>query len=168
MAMIRRMIRILALVLVGASCGSNPAAPSWVQVAGTWTGTQTLVKVSGGECVGEVASSLVGAVAEFVLVVTQSGSSLHATTGGCSFSGSAGSATFTLELDPASCQGVERNLVCANGAVRDMSVRGGTLSGTVSGNIASGVATYADNVFVAGTTTAVGVLVYDLTFSIKR
>jgi hypothetical protein len=166
--MVRNTILVLLLLLSTASCGSNLTGPSSVQVAGAWTGTQTLIKLSGGECVGDGGDGVVGSVSSFAMTITQSGSNLNAISGGCSYSGNAGSTAFTLDWIAGSCQAGERNLVCANGAIRDTNLRAFALSGVVTGNTASGTATYTVDVFNSGTATTVGVLVEDVAFTIKR
>src|SRR4051812_9732845 len=52
---------VLALVVSSISCGSGPTAPpAVVTLAGTWSGTVTLVSVGGGECFAPGFVSLVG------------------------------------------------------------------------------------------------------------
>ena len=116
------------LSLVALSCGGGsssptaPSAPTIAQVAGVYTGTSTLTSVSGGECVGTLFQSAVGAVSAFTAGVTQMGSTLSATvtsqtTGiSCSYSGTAGSSAVTLNLT--TCQIDTLVYECAGGVRR--------------------------------------------------
>ena len=173
---------LAALSLVALNCGGDstsptsptaPSTPTIAQVAGVWTGTATLTSVTGGECVGTVLQSAVGSADSFTAAVTQTGSTLSATITSqssglsCSYSGTAGSNTVTLNLT--TCQvDTLLDVQCAGGVLRDMQLIAEGITGTVSGNTVSGTTAETWNVFIAGTTVGVGPLTLNSTFTMAR
>src|SRR2546428_562148 len=121
---------LLVTLTLGASCSSNPARPSAVTVAGTWSGTLVLTSASGGECIGEGVPGLVGVSSPFMFTVAQADHRLTMP-GSCPYAGSVDGATFTLTADPTNCP-IERNVICGTGAERDLRIVSSTLSGTVT------------------------------------
>src|SRR5262245_16884767 len=122
LTMCARPTAVIALVGLAGSigCSTQPTSPSAVQVAGTWTGAQTLTRVNGGECYGDSFRGFIGVAAPVVIRIDQSGSDLTGNVAGCAFRGTASVGTFTLQSVAASCQGVLRGVYCANGLVRDV------------------------------------------------
>jgi hypothetical protein len=152
------------------SCGSSsPTAPGVMQVAGTWNGTLTLTTVSGGECVGVVYNEFVGYSDQAAITFTQSGNSLATVFAGCSYAGTAGSSSFTLNSTACDIP-VEKGLPCQPevGGARDMSVLGQAISGTVIGNDMSMTMTETDNILFAGTNSSAGTMTLTFTFRAKR
>ena len=173
--MLRRALALLLLSGLSACGGSgNPAAPSGpAQVAGVWTGSLTMTSLTGGECVGSLLQSDVGTSAKFTATVQQSGNSLTATvtddeTGtSCTYSGSAGTTTISLNMQ--SCQvGAIVGIPCSNGALRDIQLVAGAITGTVDGNRITGTEAETWNTFVSGTATATGPMVLNGQFVINR
>jgi len=167
----------LALFLLSSlsTCGGgSPAAPSGpAQVAGVWTGTLTVTSITGGECVGVVLQSAVGRSTKLTASVQQSGSSLTATvtddgTGtSCSYSGSVGTTTISLNLQSCPVDAV-LGLRCGNGALRDIQVVAGALTGTVSGSRITGTETSTWNTFVTRTAIGTGPMVFNGQFVLNR
>ena len=138
-------VAVLLLPLAGLACGDDsPTAPSVVQVGGTWTGTQTLTAVAGGECVGVIFSTFIGESAPFVITITQTGDSLASTYQACSYAGTAGSSSFTLNstsctipgYGDVSCQ------IADGGGTRDVVFISRTISGTINGNSMAATSSY--------------------------
>lgn len=165
----RRLYALLAfpLLLAAAACENDgsPTNPSTItQMAGTWGYNARLNTVSGGECVGADFQVIVGATDTGTLTITQSGSSLTATQtsdaggGSCTYSGTASSGSFTLNLTRCDGGQVFRDFSCSNGARRDIEFAANPIEGTVSGNsmTATSVETY--NIYSAGTTNRVASL----------
>jgi hypothetical protein len=157
----------LLLLTIGAlACGDDsPTSPSVVQVAGTWNGTATSRAWSGGECVGATLQAGGPLAQPFSLAITQSGSSLTATTtspatGNCSYAGTAASSSITLNLTSCAIS-VFPNFPCSNGAVRDLRLVGLSTALNISGNNASGTSTYTYDVFIAGSAARVGTVVIE-------
>lgn len=161
------------LVLVGVvGCGSStPTAPSTVQVAGVWLGTTQITSASGGECVGP--SLGIGSATTVSLQVSQSGSALTAvatsTTNGNStnYTGTAGANSIALNAT-FSTAAFTFGFRCSNGAIRDLQQTAGTVTATITGNTGSGTQAQSYNVFVAGTSTSVGVLTLTGSFTMTR
>ncbi len=171
---------VVGLAVLGLHCGGDstspttPSTPTIAQVAGDWTGTTTLTSVIGGECVGTVFQTMLGLPFPFTAAVTQTGSTLSATVTlditatTCSYSGTAGSNTVTLNVTSCEVGGSFRRLPCAGGVVRDMQLIGGSITGTVSGNTVSGTLAEMWNIFVGPTSVSVEPLTLNSTFSISR
>ena len=146
------------------SCGDDrPTSPSVVQVSGTWNGTATSRSWSGGECVGTTLQAGGPLAQPFSLSITQSGSSLSATTtspatGTCTYTGTAASSSITLNLTSCAVT-LFPGLLCSNGAVRDLRLVALSTSLNINGNNASGTSTYTYDVFTSGTSTRVGTIV---------
>lgn len=160
------------LVLFGAvGCGSStPTAPSTVQVGGVWLGTTQITSASGGECVGP--SLGIGSATTVSLQVSQSGSALTAvatsTTNGNStnYTGTAGASSIALNATFSTA--ALSTFRCSNGAIRDLQQTAGTVTATITGNTGSGTQAQSYNVFVAGTSTSVGVLTLTGSFTMTR
>ena len=173
---------LAALSLVALNCGGDstsptsptaPSTPTIAQVGGVWTGTATLTNVTGGECVGTVFQLLVGTSDALTAAVTQTGSTLTATVTSqssgtsCSYSGTAGTTTMTLNLTTCQVSTIV-GIQCDGGFVRDIELFAGSITGTVSGNTASGTQAETWNVFVGGTGIGVGPLTLNSTFTMAR
>jgi hypothetical protein len=159
---------------IGGCGGGNPSTPTNTtpQVGGNWTGTTTLTSVSGGECVGALLQGTVGSSAPVSVSVQQAGSSLTATivsqSNGltCSYSGSVSGSTVILSLT--SCQAnAILALRCGNGG-RDIVLIGSSITATLNGNALTGSEAETWNVFVAGTSTGVGVLSSGESFTLHK
>lgn len=136
-----------------------------------WTGSATLNSVTGGGCIGAALQAAIGSTTSFAVAVTQTGSSLTATVteagSSCSYSGSVGTSTVVLNLT--TCEiGSLLGAQCPNGALRDVMVVSGALTGSVSGNRITGTATDMFNIFVAGTSTGAGALTSSYSFQVTR
>jgi hypothetical protein len=145
-------LSILGLIVVVAACGggTGPAAPSVLQIGGTWNVTATLASSIGGECLANAADLSIGATLQFPMQVTQSGSAVSSTMASCSYAGTATADGFTLSLLPGPCTQLNANwIVCTNGAARLTQVVSRTLSFTVTGNAARGTRTETTNVITA-------------------
>jgi len=133
----------------------------------------TVTSITGGECVGVVLQSAVGRSTKLTASVQQSGSSLTATvtddgTGtSCSYSGSAGTTTISLNLQ--SCPvDAGLGLRCSSGDLRDIQVVAGALTGTVSGRRITGTETSTWNTFVSRTAIATDPMVFNGQFVLNR
>src|SRR5712692_7239874 len=158
-------LRVMRLVSVGlaiasATCGSGPAAPSVLQVGGTWTGTATLTKAVGGECFEPTYAFFVGyEPAPMTFSISQNSSNLSSSTQGCTLTGTAGLSTFLLTATQSTCPEIQRNQLCPDNLTRrDIALVEQTISGSVTGNTMSVTIVEQDNVFAAGTATLVGTL----------
>lgn len=175
------MSRVVVFVgaLAALACGGGsksptaPGPPPIVQVAGVWTATMRLTGVGGGECVGDVLAGFIGDTERYTAAITQAGASLTATVSSqetglsCSHTGTAGSTT--ISLNATSCQAaVILGLRCRNGALRDLTLVGQSLTGTVAGNTMTGTWAETWNVYRAGTFSGVGVLTLNGTFTATR
>jgi len=163
----------LAIASVAAlSCGgSTPTGPSVLQIAGTWTGTQTLTAVSGGECLNVLYSQFIGGSLPITITISQTGASLSMSYGGCSYSGTAGASSFTLESTATCTQPIQRDYPCQivdGGGTRDVAFTNETLSGTLSGNSVTINITETDAVLAAGTSRSVGTLTLTFTAQANR
>jgi hypothetical protein len=159
---------MLALVGLFAACGASGTAPSFTQMSGTWRGTETLVRVTGADCIAASVAGLIGDSGDWTMTIVQSGNTLTARRGDCSYRGNVGNATFTLSPDPMSCQSTTLELTCQDRTLRGIRLRTAVLSGTVNGNTASGMSTYTFDVLPAGTATSLSVLVEESVFTMRR
>jgi hypothetical protein len=177
----KRLLSAFACAVVVAAaiaCGSSgsptaPATPTIVNVGGVWTGTSRITGVTGGECIGAILQGQVGSTSASTLQVTQNGSSLTvratdpASGAFTDYSGTAGRDTVTLNGTYSSI-GLLLDVVCPNGAHRDVRWQVGTITATVNGNSASGTSADTYNVYVAGTQTGVGILIITSSFTMTR
>jgi hypothetical protein len=164
------------VLLVSASCGSpSPAAPAPTpQLSGDWLGEQTLTSVTGAECLMPVLQSLLGTPSQFHAAFAQSGQSVTATldidhTGAsCAYAGTIDGST--LVLTSTGCS--ESRLVgfhCTPDAVRDVRLQSETIRVTINADGGlSGIATETDTITVSGTSTTVGTLVANGSFTLAR
>ena len=166
---------LIAMALVAFACGgpTTPSLPAIAQVAGIWNATARITAVSGGECLGSLLQSAIGTTDQFSAAITQNGSSLNATVtskssgSSCGYTGTAGSNSIVLNVS--SCQSSDLfGVRCANGALRDMRLQAGAINATVSGSSGSGTAANTYNVFVAGTSSGVGILTINESVSMTR
>jgi hypothetical protein len=176
--MVARPATILSILfLAGAlalssACGSPAAPSSTPSVAGAWLGNSTLATVSGGECVGSLLQSAPGGRDVFLTALKQTGSSLDATVTSqgngtiCAYAGSSAGGAVTLSLSTCQASRVP-SVRCANGAVRDLQLVGGTLTANV--NVAVGTGTGTDmtswSVLSPGSTSPVGTLTLSANFT---
>lgn len=161
--------------LVACDNTASPSGPSSVaQVGGTWGYTARLTSVSGGECVGADLQGAVGLTDTGTLVITQTGTALTATQtidtvqGACTYSGTARSGGFSLNLTRCDGGSFLYGFPCSNGARRDVEFATNPIDGTLSGTMLSGTSTETYNVYSAGTTTRVGTLTLTGTFTATR
>lgn len=173
----KRLLLALLLVSVSACSGSDtpaaPSAPVIAQVAGVWTGVATLTSASGGECVGTIYQGLVGSRNNFTASISQAGSTLTATVTSqsdgtsCSYSGTAGSNT--VSLNATSCQvSILTKIRCANGSVRDIQLFADAITASVNANTATGTEAETWNTFVSGTSSGVGILILNASFTMSK
>jgi hypothetical protein len=160
-------LKLVAVAACLSACGGNTTAPSVAQVGGVWTGLASQSSVSAGQCSDVFVN---GAESSDTLTITQTGSTLAATSSsqftgiGCSYTGTAGTNTVTLNATscstsayPVTCTGTPRNIV----------LNALTITATISGNAMIGTAVETWNVFPSGNPTngLLGVLMVDLAFS---
>lgn len=172
----KRTVAIIFAILTVA-CGSDtptgPTGQSVVDVAGVWNYASTLNTVSGGDCVGAIYQTVVGTAARGTASITQSGANLTATTrsssdgSSCQFSGTAGSNSIALGWQTCDAGRVS-SIQCANGARRDIAMVTNSVNATMSGSSGTGTQAISYNVFNAGTTTGVGVLVLNASFTMTK
>jgi hypothetical protein len=168
-------LAVSAIACSGSSSPSAPSIPTFVNVAGLWTGRVTITSISGGECVGvtEQALGAVGSSQTYTLQVTQAGSSLtavatsNATGISTNFSGTAGTASIALNAT-SSTAALVFGIHCSNGQLRDTQLSVETIDATVSGNTGSGTSAETANVYIAGTQTGVGILITNASFAMNR
>ena len=176
---------VVAVAMVGATCGgggdsspttptpTTPPAPTYVNAAGLWTGTDRLTSVIGGECVGSIYTAAIGTTTPITMQVTQNGSAVTAVVTGTTtgvytnYSGTAGSSSIALSWTFSSA-GIITGVRCSNGQLRDLKVNDSTINANISGNSASGTSAATSNVYVSGTQTSVGVLVLTASYSMTR
>ena len=161
-------LAVMAASMV-AGCGPNltatPTSPTPTptqspfisRFGGFWDGSTTLVRVSGGECVGaDFRASDIGSVDVGAVVISQTQTDVTAvvrssTTGlSCRYSGTAGPGAFSLSAGK--CEGVSETLVqCSNGSSRILEQIGSTVTATLNGNAATGTVSTFFNVFSRST-----------------
>jgi hypothetical protein len=155
-------VAVMATVLI-AGCGPNltatPTSPTTTpaqspftsQFGGFYNGTLTLVRVSGGECVGNDMQADIGTVDEGTVVITQSQTDVtaivrSASTGlSCRYQGTAGLGAFALHTQ--ACEVNQILFQCTNGASRVLEQVGSTVTASLSGGGALGTVTTFYNVF---------------------
>ena len=164
-----------SLAACGGNSGSSPISPtpSVVQVGGLWNASVTLTSATGGECVGALYASSIGGVTGYSLSISQTGSSLTATSTSRSdgstiqYTGTAGRNTITLNATNGSAFRLI-GIRCSNGAIRDSAVQTLAVFATISGNSATGTYAQSSNVYTSGTTTGVGTLALNASFLMTR
>jgi hypothetical protein len=184
----------IGLAVVAASmmagCGPNltatPTSPTTTpaqspfvsRFGGFWDGATTVVRVTGGECVGEEYFSHFGTDDFGSVVISQTQTDVNfvvrsRTTGlSCRYSGTAGPGAFSLSTQR--CEGVSETLVrCSNGAARVLEQIGSTVTATLNGNTATGtVATYfnvfADSTVVEERRPVAGMIVEEQFTAVRR
>ena len=167
----KRMLSLLALGFSLAACGSDsstptpapsptPApAPTRVQVAGIWTLAETRTSVTGGECLQGTLDSTVGQTGTDTINITQNGASLNATTTAqangvsCTWSGTADTDRFVLNLAGCQNNANQFNVRCSNGALRDVRIGSAVITATINSTNGNYTGTKAEiyNVTNAGT-----------------
>ena len=179
---------VVLLLISASACGggnSTPSAPSTTQVAGVWTGALTQTSASGlfegldsnqGECLAFFQLSN-GRSDRFIAAITQSGSSLVATTSSqltgqsCSYDGTAGNNTLSLTLNASTVTATNCNPssyhVACNGAARDLYLISRSIAGTVNGDTISGKSGETWKVLVDGKEENGAVVVND-SFTLSR
>jgi hypothetical protein len=195
-------IRAVLFILAAAgssACGADSTTPATAsgpslfvaQVGGQWSGTSSLVNVTGlvgsnAECVGtDVAERLrtsVLATEPVALSLTQDSASVSgrltsASSGlSCAYKGNA--ALTSLAMDASSCDApllvvrCNRNPIDGSERVRDLKLVGSSLSGNIAGSSAggriTGTMTNTYNMFETGTSDGVASLVLNYSYSINR
>lgn len=87
--------------------------------------------------------------------------------GACTYSGSAGTNTFSLTLQ--SCTGAKNtNIKCNDTDRRDIELVGDVFTGTVFANSLGGTEAQTWNTFVSGTATATEPMVVNTAFDLRR
>lgn len=167
----------LALVLaISAACGSSdsPTGPTYAQAGGVWAASVRLVAASGGDCVGPTISAVsLGAVTNYTMQITQSGSTLTAIVTDTStgvrtnFTGTAGTSTIAMN-GTFSSAAIISGFPCLSGVRRDLNLTNVTFNGNINGNTGNGTEAESYNVFVAGTTAGVGVMILNGNFTMTR
>jgi hypothetical protein len=171
------MMFVLAVSCISACASDSPTTPSiggTAQVAGLWRGTATTASISGGECFASLFQSLIGSSGSVSMTLTQNGAKVTATVPGAdgssnyTYAGTAASTTLTLSSTAcATCDAIGAQCP-SGGALRDVKLQSSNVTATVNSNTMSGTETETYNVLVAGTTTSVGTLTINDTFSLTR
>jgi hypothetical protein len=170
---------IVGLAVGVTACGNSdpttPTGPSTpVQVSGTWGYTLRLTSASGGECVGADLQNAAGLGDSGTIELVQTGASLTATVrsdlvpGACSYSGTATTDSFALNLTRCESGALQPGYVCSNGAIRDLEFTANQINATVSGANATGTSVETYNVALANTGNRVGVLTLNWSFNAIR
>ena len=173
-------IAVLLLSVLGDACGSSPASVTAVEsIAGTWTGTATVVSVSGGECLAPAYLAVVGfPIGVNPFPISQTGDNvatkltlLYPSTD-CPYSGVATGPGFNLAA--ANC-GTYLSRRCevfsgipGDTRVRDISFVSATFAGSVAANAMTATAVETWSINAAGTQTNVGVLTLTSRFNLTR
>lgn len=165
-----------ALLLLATACGSSdsPTGPSYAQAGGVWAASVRLVAAAGGDCVGPTLAAVsLGAVTNYTMQITQSGSTLTAVVTDTStgvrtnFTGTAGTSTIAMN-GTFSSAAIISGFPCLSGARRDLNLTNVTFNGTINGNTGTGTEAESYNVFIAGTSAGVGVMVLNGNFTMTR
>jgi len=168
---------LVLTVIVSLSCGSTPAttpSPATVSLAGTWSGTATLTAATGGECFNTEWAEFVGfpfglfpfEIAQTANNVRTSNLPVLGTSNVCDYSGTITGDSFALRAS--NCTG-RMNQVCRDGRnVRDLVFVSATLTGQVTGSVATANGAETWNVIVTGTSTTVGMLTLTSRYAISR
>jgi hypothetical protein len=166
----------IVLLLVASACRSHSPSgptPARLTIGGAWDGEQTVVSVTGGECLGPPLQDIVGVPSQFHAAIAQDGAALTATLdidhlgASCTFEGSIDADVF--ELHATSCtESKQVGLTCDGGERRDILGSSATLRGTVAGDRITGMAIENDTVVSSGTTSPVGALVLTSTATLFR
>ena len=133
------------LTSCGSDSNSTPApspapTPTRVQVGGIWTLAETRTGITGGECLEGTLNSTIGTTGTDTLNVTQNGASLTATTTAqangvsCSWTGTADTDRFVLNLTTCQTNANQFNIRCPNGAVRDLRVASSGIIAVINAN----------------------------------
>lgn len=164
---------LAAFFYCSACGGDSPTAPSVAQVSGVWLATVNLTSVSGGECVGATIAALGQPAQTFTVQISQTGSALTATATSTStgvsttYSGTAGANSIALNATSSSAANIF-GFPCLSGALRDLQLQSEGVTATVNGASANGTASARYNVFIGGTSVAVGVLTLTDSFTMTR
>ncbi len=166
------------LALVAAACGSSsPSAPSLVltgpDFGGTWTGTSTASSFTGGDCLAPLLAPTVGSTSNITLTITESGANVTLTTAGangstCTYTGSSNGSSIALNwtrCEPPLTLGTAQ---CPSGESRDVRLVSSAISAALTNNQLTGTETESYDVLVSGTSTSVGPLVLNSTFTATR
>ena len=172
----KRLPFVLLILALSAACGSDsaPTAPSIAQIAGVWRGSVTTASVSGGECLGPTFASQIGGTSQVSAAISQSGASISSTitsiTSGSNlvYTGSVGASAVQLTFSTCSaCNTIGAR--CPNStALRDIKIQSSSINGTVVGNGITGTESELYNVFISGTSTSLGTLTINNSFSLTR
>lgn len=160
------------VALFACSCGSGGGvgpSPS-DRATGVWVGNATLASVTGGECVGDLLRTRVGARDIFAAKVVQNGSDVQA---GVTYQGMqtacelAGAAQgVNLQLTGSSCRvGQVRSVRCDDGSLRDIEVRSRGFTAAADNGTGGGTDSYTYDVRVPGTLAPVAALSFTATFT---
>ena len=171
---------MVCLVLATAACGGSdepstpPTGPSSpVQVGGNWSYTLRLTSASGGECVGADLQNATGLTDSGTLEITQAGAALTATvrsdlvSGACSYTGTANTDSFVLNLTRCDSGMVQPGYACSNRAIRDLEYITNPINASVSGTTATGTSVETYNINDTSMN-RVGVLTLNWSFSATR
>lgn len=171
----RRFCVVVAACVLSA-CGSSdsPTGPSYAQAGGVWSASVRLVAASGGDCVGPtIAAVSLGAVTNYTMQITQSGSTLTAVVTDTStgvrtnFTGTAGTSTIVMN-GTFSSGAIISGFPCLSGVRRDLNLTNVTFTGNINGNTGNGTEAESYNVFIAGTSAGVGIMILNGNFTMTR
>jgi hypothetical protein len=152
--------------LLAVSCGGSPSGPTAVaatSVSGVWIGNATLTAVSGGECVGQKLTSVIGSRDMFAASIKQAASDITATVAyqgnrtSCVLSGTVDAAQVGLSLRSCHAGRIER-LTCSNGVMRDVAMLTDRIAAAAVNGTGTGTDVTTWNVFEAGGNVPLGVL----------
>jgi hypothetical protein len=166
---------LLGVCLLACACGS-PSSPSTTppaiaQVDGQWNVTSRVTGITGGECLSPLLSSAVGSTSTSTMRITQTGASLTAIvtaqdSSTCQYTGTAGPGSYALNFQR--CDPDLVRLQCPSGAQRDLVTQSDAINATASGATSSGTDVVIFNVLSAGTSTSVGTLTLNATFTANK
>jgi len=169
---------VLALLVVASSCGDSAPStptPTFAQVAGVWRGPARMNTVTGGECFASVFATLVGSTSTVTAAITQAGAQLTSVTitdqtsgNVCQYSGSVGQSAIQLTWQSCTASNIIGARCPGSGVARDIRLQTSSVSATVSGTTITGTEADLYNVFVANTSSPVGTLNTNSSFTLTR
>jgi hypothetical protein len=166
-----------AFILATGCSDSTPATPTptYAQIGGVWRGTARTNSVTGGECFASTFTALIGGSSTVTAAITQAGAQLTSVTitdqasgGSCQYSGTVGQSAIQLTWQSCTASNVIGARCPSSGLARDIKMQSSSVSATVSGTTITGTEADLYNVFVANTSTPVGTLSINSSFTVTK
>ena len=137
------LVALIVALLCGSGCSSTPTAPTPIDITGLWTGSATISKAVGGDCVGPtLTQTSVGVIRTYSIKLTQAGTAVTGTvtnpsTGGVwtvsgTVSGSSIAGSTVLLNSTSSTNGPQLGFVCSDGSIRDIVPSSLAVSATIT------------------------------------